>query len=209
MLPYYAGFSAQNGLLLDVSAHECARKKLSVSSRIGIQPNVSSTRKRAFERLHHITCITLHPVFSVKKYIERVSPNALCIQIHNLNVVPTSFLGNAGNQIRISQSLSDTKHGFERASSGPVVHARISEIAELKFEQCDNKIYTTQFVSSLSYKDISFNGSSAVQQTVSVNVSLNRRRTLAEVDSINGSGYSALADIDNITLEELDNITLD
>lgn len=209
MLPYYAGFSPQNGLLLDVSAHERALKKLRVSSHIGIHPDVSSTKKRAFERSNHRICIALSPVFSEKKSLGRVNPNAICIQIHSLNVVSTLFLGNAENPIKISQSLSDTKHGFERASVGPVVHAGIAEIAELKFEQCDNKISIAPLVGSLAYKDITFNGSSAVQQTVSVNVSLNRRRPLAEVDSINGNGYSALADIDNMTLEELDNITLD
>lgn len=209
MLTYYANFSVRNGLLIDVDAHEKALKKLSISNRLGLQAKVAGTKKRAFERVQNGIGISASPNFLVRKYVEYVEPSIINIKTPEIDVVPVMLLDGVNSGIEVTQSLSELKYEMEKFSNEFQVQANIAEMAKVVFEQYDDGFVLEPAVDDLLYRDIHFNGASAIELAASASAALKRYRLLIELDNncILGS-MIPLSDIDTDAISAIDNRSL-
>lgn len=209
MLTYYANFSVRNSLLIDIDAYEKALKKLTINNRLVLQAKVAGTKKRAFERVQNGIGITASPNFLVKKYVEYIEPNIINIKTPEIDVVPVMLLNGITDGIEISQSLSELKYGLEKFSNEFQVQANIAEMTKVVFEQYNDGLILKPVVDDLLYRDVHFNGASAIELAASASAALKRYRLLVELDNncILGD-MIPLSDIDTDALSAVDNRSL-
>lgn len=205
MLTYYSNFSVKNGLIIDIDAYEKAMKKLSISNRLGVQAVVSSTNKRDFEKVQNGLVIAATPNISARKFVEYIEPIIINIKPPEIDIIRVMILNGVNNGIEISQSLSELKYSLEKFSDEIHMQTDISEMTKVCVERYDDGFILTPYVENLLYRDIHFNGASAIEVAAAASAALKRYRLLIELDEncILGN-MIPLLDIDDNAVSDID-----